>query len=171
MKLSILFRDVKIKLSRYRLPRIRGRAGLSLSRSKRRKRADLFAASQNTHYSLAKCRQALDFSIGIEERSKNIGVFPGEVRILSVVDVQDLNEAREPKFGNMTRKTGAKAVKARQLARAAKLAQYKRALAEAGEKLAMPKPPHEAVREKETELKELYLELLKKKQPEGTQGT
>ncbi len=66
----------------------------------------------------------------------------------------------------MTRKTGAKAVKAKQLARAAKIIKYKQKLREAGESMSLPKPSAEAQRQKEEELKRLYLELVSKKPPE-----
>ena len=71
----------------------------------------------------------------------------------------------------MTRKTGAKAVKARQLTRAAKVHRYKQKLKDAGESLSLPKPSREAQRQKDAELKKLYLELIsKKEQPkEGEQ--
>jgi len=71
----------------------------------------------------------------------------------------------------MTRKTGAKAVKARQLTRAAKVHRYKQQLKDAGESLSLPKPSREAQRQKDAELKKLYLELIsKKEQPkEGEQ--
>lgn len=66
----------------------------------------------------------------------------------------------------MTRKTGKMAVKARQLMRSAKLAKYKRELAEAGVSLSLPKPSAKARREKEEELRKLYLELFpEKKKP------
>jgi hypothetical protein len=64
----------------------------------------------------------------------------------------------------MTRKTGKMAVKARQLMRSAKLAKYKRELAEAGVSLSLPKPSAKARREKEEELRKLYLELFTEKQ-------
>jgi len=72
----------------------------------------------------------------------------------------------------MTRKTGAKAVKARQLTRAAKVHRYKQKLKDAGESLSLPKPSREAQRQKDAELKKLYLELIsKKEQPkEGEQA-
>lgn len=66
----------------------------------------------------------------------------------------------------MTRKTGKMAVKARQLARSAKLARYKRELAHAGVSLSLPKPSAKARKEKEEELKKLYLELFPKKAEE-----
>jgi len=71
----------------------------------------------------------------------------------------------------MTRKTGAKAVKARQLTRAAKVHRYKQKLKDAGESLSLPKPSREAQRQKDAELKKLYMELIsKKEQPkEGEQ--
>lgn len=59
----------------------------------------------------------------------------------------------------MTRKTGRMAVKARQLTRAAKLAKYKRELKEAGIETGIPRPSPAAEREKEEELKRLYLDL------------
>jgi hypothetical protein len=64
----------------------------------------------------------------------------------------------------MTRKTGAKAVKARQLTRAAKVHRYKQKLKDAGESLSLPKPSREAQRQKDAELKKLYLELISKKE-------
>ena len=60
----------------------------------------------------------------------------------------------------MTRKTGAKAVKARQLARAAKVIRYKQKLKGAGESLSLPKPSAEVQRQKGEELRKLYLELI-----------
>lgn len=66
----------------------------------------------------------------------------------------------------MTRKTGKIAVKARQLTRSAKLARYKRDLAHAGVSLSLPKPTKKAMKEKEEELKKLYLELFPKKAEE-----
>jgi len=68
----------------------------------------------------------------------------------------------------MTRKTGKIAVKARQLARSAKLAKYKRELAHAGVSLSLPKPSKKAMKEKEEELKKLYKELFPKKAEEET---
>jgi len=72
----------------------------------------------------------------------------------------------------MTRKTGAKAVKARQLTRAAKVHRYKQKLKDAGESLSLPKPSKEVQRQKDAELKKLYMELIsKKEQPkEGEQA-
>lgn len=67
----------------------------------------------------------------------------------------------------MTKKTGKVAVKARQQMRAAKMAKQKRELAEAGVKLGLPKPSAEARRQKEEELKRLYLELFPKKKAEA----
>ncbi len=67
----------------------------------------------------------------------------------------------------MTKKTGQKALKARQLAREAKLAKYKQMLAESGESLELPKPSPEEERKKEEELKNLYLEILSRKKQEG----
>ena len=64
----------------------------------------------------------------------------------------------------MTRKTGAKAVKARQLTRAAKVHRYKQKLKDAGESLSLPKPSREAQRQKDAELKKLYLDLVSKKE-------
>jgi len=69
----------------------------------------------------------------------------------------------------MTRKTGAKAVKARQLARAAKVHRYKQKLKEAGESLSVPKPSKAAQRQKDEELKKLYLELVKEQPKESKQ--
>ena len=62
----------------------------------------------------------------------------------------------------MAKKTGKTLVKMRQQMRAAKLARYKRELVQAGVNLGMPKPSEEARREKDEELKRLYLELLSK---------
>ena len=70
----------------------------------------------------------------------------------------------------MTRKTGAKAVKAKQLARAAKVARYKHKLKEAGESLSIPKPSKAAQRQKDEELKKLYLELVKEQPKESEQS-
>ncbi len=64
----------------------------------------------------------------------------------------------------MTRKTGAKAVKARQLARAAKVIRYKQKLKNAGESLSLPKPSAEVKRQKGEELRKLYLELVSGKE-------
>ncbi|MEM0359500.1 MAG: hypothetical protein QXF20_02310 [Candidatus Hadarchaeales archaeon] len=64
----------------------------------------------------------------------------------------------------MTKKTGQKALKARQLAREAKLAKYKQMLAEYGESLELPKASPEEQKKKEEELRNLYLEILKKKE-------
>lgn len=66
----------------------------------------------------------------------------------------------------MTRKTGKMAVKARQLARSAKLARYKRELSQAGVSLSLPKPSKKALKEKEEELKKLYMELVPQKTEE-----
>ena len=66
----------------------------------------------------------------------------------------------------MTRKTGKMAVKARQLTRSAKLARYKRDLSHAGVSLSLPKPTKKAMKEKEEELKKLYLDLFPKKAEE-----
>ncbi len=63
----------------------------------------------------------------------------------------------------MTKKTGQKALKARQLAREAKLAKYKRLLAESGENLELPKASPEEERKKEEELRSIYQEILAKK--------
>ena len=72
---------------------------------------------------------------------------------------------------HVTKKTGRMAVKARQLARSAKIAKYKQMLAEAGEELSLPKPSREAQKQKDEELRNLYLELvMKRKQPEGQGG-
>ena len=51
--------------------------------------------------------------------------------------------------------------------RAAKLARYKRELVEAGVDLSLPKPSMQARKEKEEELKRLYVELLSKKTEES----
>jgi hypothetical protein len=58
------------------------------------------------------------------------------------------------------------AVKARQLMRSAKMAKYKRDLAEAGVSLSLPKPSAKAMREKEEELKRLYREMFPEKAEE-----
>lgn len=60
-------------------------------------------------------------------------------------------------------------MKARQQMRAAKAAKYKRELAEAGVSLGLPKPSAKKRREKEEELRKLYLALFPKseKQPEA----
>lgn len=55
----------------------------------------------------------------------------------------------------------------RQQMRAAKLARYKRELVEAGVDLSMPKPSMQARKEKEEELKRMYVELLSKKTEES----
>lgn len=60
-------------------------------------------------------------------------------------------------------------MKARQLARAAKVHRYKQKLKEAGESLSMPKPSKEAQRQKDEELKKLYLELVKEQPKESEQ--
>ena len=70
----------------------------------------------------------------------------------------------------MTKKTGRIALKARQLARAAKIAKYKQMLAESGEELTLPKPSAEAQKQKDEELKKLYLELVAKKKESEAQG-
>lgn len=72
--------------------------------------------------------------------------------------------------GKLTRKTGKMAVKARQLARSAKLARYKRELSQAGVSLSLPKPSKKALKEKEEELKKLYLELVPQKTEEKAEG-
>jgi hypothetical protein len=59
----------------------------------------------------------------------------------------------------MTRKTGKSLLKARQQMRAARVAREKRDLAAAGVSLSFKKPPAKAMREKEAELKKLYLEM------------
>jgi hypothetical protein len=59
----------------------------------------------------------------------------------------------------MTRKTGKALLKARQQMRAARLARAKRELIAAGVSLKLKRPPAKVVREKEKELRELYLEL------------
>lgn len=74
----------------------------------------------------------------------------------------------------MTKKTGQKALKAKQLAREAKLAQYKKLLAESGESLELPKPSPEEEKKKEEELRSLYQEILskrEKKEPQEQPGT
>ncbi len=62
----------------------------------------------------------------------------------------------------MAKKTGKTLVKMRQQMRAAKLARYKRELVQAGVNLKLPKPSMQARKEKDEELKKLYLELLSK---------
>ncbi|MEM3519345.1 MAG: hypothetical protein QW179_04380 [Candidatus Hadarchaeales archaeon] len=64
----------------------------------------------------------------------------------------------------MTRKTGKVALKARQMMRAAKLAQQKRELERAGISMKLEKPSLKALKEKDEELKKLYLELLQEEQ-------
>ncbi|MGQ9788611.1 MAG: hypothetical protein ACUVQM_04845 [Candidatus Hadarchaeaceae archaeon] len=71
--------------------------------------------------------------------------------------------------GNLTRKTGKMAVKARQLVRSAKLARYKRELSQAGVTLGLPKPSKKALKEKEEELKKLYMELVPQKTEEKSE--
>ncbi|MEM2192367.1 MAG: hypothetical protein QXG38_01980 [Candidatus Hadarchaeales archaeon] len=70
----------------------------------------------------------------------------------------------------MTRKTGKVALKARQMMRAAKLAQQKRELERAGISMKLEKPSLKALKEKK-----LYLELLQEEQEssggEGEKGT
>ncbi len=80
-------------------------------------------------------------------------------------------KARNMKVKYMTRKTGAKAVKARQLTRAAKVHRYKQKLKEAGESLSLPKPSREAQRQKDAELKKLYMELISKKEEQPQEKT
>ena len=64
----------------------------------------------------------------------------------------------------MTKKTGQRELKARQLARGAKLMKYKQMLTESGESLELPRPSLEEERKKEEELKNIYLEILAKSQ-------
>lgn len=64
----------------------------------------------------------------------------------------------------MTKKTGRMALKAKQLTRSVKIAKYKQLLAESGEELGLPKPSPEARKQKDEELKEIYLELISKKE-------
>jgi hypothetical protein len=59
----------------------------------------------------------------------------------------------------MTRKTGKTLLKAKQQMRAARIARAKRELAAAGVSLKLKKPPAKVMKEKEKELKELYLEM------------
>ncbi|HID60548.1 MAG TPA: hypothetical protein EYP46_01650 [Hadesarchaea archaeon] len=59
----------------------------------------------------------------------------------------------------MTRKTGKLAVRAKQQMRAAKAAKYRRELSLAGVSLRLPKPSAKARKEKEEELRKLYLEM------------
>jgi hypothetical protein len=66
----------------------------------------------------------------------------------------------------MARKTGKAVVKAKQQMRAAKLAKHKRELAEAGVKLGLPKPSAEVRKQREEELKRLYMELFPKAEGE-----
>ncbi len=61
------------------------------------------------------------------------------------------------------------AVKARQLARSAKAAKYKRELKEAGVSLVLPPPSKQAMEEKEKELLGLFKELFPKKGEEKQQ--
>ncbi|MEM3011771.1 MAG: hypothetical protein QW084_00195 [Candidatus Hadarchaeales archaeon] len=63
----------------------------------------------------------------------------------------------------MTKKTGQKALKARQLAREAKLAKYKQMLAESGESLDLPKASPEEEKKKEEEFRNIYQEILARK--------
>jgi ADP-heptose:LPS heptosyltransferase len=70
----------------------------------------------------------------------------------------------------MTRKTGKVALKARQQMRAAKVALSKRELAEAGVSLSVPRPSAKSVKEKEEELRKLYLELFAGKEGEAPEA-
>jgi len=67
----------------------------------------------------------------------------------------------------MTRKTGKVALKARQQMRAAKAAMSKRELAEAGVSLSVPRPSAKSVKEKEEELRKLYLDFFAGKEGEA----
>jgi hypothetical protein len=69
----------------------------------------------------------------------------------------------------VTKKTGQKALKARQLAREAKLAKYKKLLAESGESLELPKPNPEEEKRREEELRSLYQEILSKREKKEPQ--
>jgi hypothetical protein len=68
----------------------------------------------------------------------------------------------------MARKTGKAVVKAKQQMRAAKLAKHKRELVGAGVELSLPKPSAETRKQREEELKRLYLEFFPRK-AEGEQ--
>ena len=59
----------------------------------------------------------------------------------------------------MTRKTGSKTLKARQLMKAAKAARQLREMREAGVLFDTPKPSQELVKQEEEEFEKLYLEL------------
>jgi len=59
----------------------------------------------------------------------------------------------------MTKKTGSKTLKARQLMKTAKVWKQIRKMREAGIELEAPKPSEEVVKEKEEEFEKLYLEL------------
>jgi hypothetical protein len=59
----------------------------------------------------------------------------------------------------MTRKTGSKTLKARQLMKAAKKAKQLREMREEGVLFETPKPDKELVKQKEEEFEKLYLEL------------
>ncbi len=67
----------------------------------------------------------------------------------------------------MTRKTGSKTFKARQLMKTARIQEQLRKLREEGVKLEVPKPKPEVAKKKERELEQLFLELSSK--PEGGQ--
>jgi hypothetical protein len=68
----------------------------------------------------------------------------------------------------MTRKTGSKTLKARQLMKAAKKAKQLREMKEEGVLLETPKPDKELVKQKEEEFEKLYLELAGQQEGEET---
>jgi len=68
----------------------------------------------------------------------------------------------------MTRKTGSKTLKARQLMKAAKKAKQLREMKEEGVLLETPKPDKELVKQKEEEFEKLYLELAGQQESEET---
>jgi hypothetical protein len=68
----------------------------------------------------------------------------------------------------MTRKTGSKTLKARQLMKAAKKARQLREMKEEGVLLETPKPDKELVKQKEEEFEKLYLELAGQQEGEET---
>jgi hypothetical protein len=74
----------------------------------------------------------------------------------------------------MTKKTGSKTFKARQLMKAARAWRQLREMREAGVKLESPRPTKEEAKQKEEELEKLYLELTgaerKEEGPEGGTG-
>ncbi|MFN4132825.1 MAG: hypothetical protein ACK4GQ_00415 [Candidatus Hadarchaeales archaeon] len=70
----------------------------------------------------------------------------------------------------MTRKTGKVALKARQQMRAAKLAQQKRELERAGISMKLDKPSAKVLKEKDEELKKLYMELFPEAQTSSEEG-